>query len=164
MLDLPRRYIMRESVTRPGVEAGDVRGGQGKALREVSASGSHYNIGVSIGKQCRDQAIRAHKRFRAAVGRMPGTTIDKVKAQAKLSLPLSREFYPEFVEEMEGYADGTGIELDIVYAMLCDRPVGGGKGALTSRSTRSGPRMMWSSPPTTRMSNHITAQMCASSG
>ena len=101
---------------------------RGKALREVSASGSHYNIGVSIGKQCRDQALRSHKRFRAAVDRMPGMTIEKAKAQAKLSLPLSREFYPEFVEEIEGYADGTGMEFDLVYAMLCDQPVGGGKG------------------------------------
>ena len=102
--------------------------GSGKALREVSASGSHYNIGVSIGKQCRDQAARAQKRFKAAIDRTPGMTLDKAKAEARLSLPLSREFYPEFVEEMEGYADGTGVDFDLVYAALCDRPVGGGKG------------------------------------
>lgn len=102
--------------------------GRQRVLREVSASGSHYNIGVSIGKQCRDQALRMSKRFKAWSELVPGMTVEKAKAKARLSLPLSREFYPEFVEEMEGYADGTGIDFDLVYAALSDRTVGGGKG------------------------------------
>lgn len=98
-----------------------------KGLREVSASGSHYNIGVSIGKQCRDQALRMQKRFKESVERIPGMTLEKARTEARLSLPLSREFYPEFVEEMEGYADGVGTDFDLVYAALSDWPVGRGK-------------------------------------
>ena len=93
-----------------------------KVLREVSASGSHYNIGLSIGKQCRDQAMRSQRRFKAAVERSPGATVQKVVARAKLTLPLSREFCPEYVEEIEGYADGAGLDSDLVYAMLSDPP------------------------------------------
>ncbi len=100
----------------------------GKALREVSASGSHYNIGVSLGKQCKDQAARTQKRFKAAVERSPGVTLEKVLARARLTLPLTKEFYPEFVEEAEGYADGSGTDFDLVYASLSDGLMGRGKG------------------------------------
>ncbi|MGD9962767.1 MAG: C45 family autoproteolytic acyltransferase/hydrolase [Thermoplasmata archaeon] len=99
-----------------------------KTLREVSASGSHYNIGVSLGKQCRDQALRTHKMFKARVERAPGMTLEKALARARLSLPLTKEFYPAFVEEAEGYADGTGADFDLVYATLCDGLLGPGKG------------------------------------
>ncbi len=98
---------------------------RGKGLREVSASGSHYNVGVSIGKQCREQALRMHRRLEASVARTPGMTLEKAKARARLSMPLSREFYPEFMDEVEGYADGAGLDSDLVYASLCDPPLGG---------------------------------------
>lgn len=100
----------------------------GKALREVSASGSHYNIGSSIGKQCRDQALRAQKRYRAALDRTPGMTVEKAKAAGRMSLPLSREFCPEYIEEMEGYADGAGVDFDLLYAAFSDLLLGGGRG------------------------------------
>lgn len=90
-------------------------------FREVSASGSHYEIGRSLGKQCRDMALRAEKRFRAWLP-TPDMPIEKALASARKSLPASRKFYPEYVEEIEGYADGTGIKLDLVYAMACDLP------------------------------------------
>ncbi|MDQ1372390.1 MAG: hypothetical protein QG582_1306 [Candidatus Thermoplasmatota archaeon] len=102
--------------------------GNGKTLREVSASGSHYNIGVSLGKQCKDQALRMQKMLKASVEQMPGMTLEKVLAHTNLTLPLTKEAYPEFVEEVEGYADGTGIGFDLVYASLCDRPFSRGKG------------------------------------
>lgn len=97
-------------------------GSKVRALREVSASGNHYNIGLSIGKKCRDQALRAQKRFKAALERTGGSTVQKAVARARLTLPLSREFCPEYMQEIEGYADGSGVDSDLVYAMLSDPP------------------------------------------
>ena len=98
-------------------------------FREVSASGSHHSIGVAIGKQCRDLAQRMEKRFRVSVESTPGTNMQKVIAYARKSLPASRRYYPGFVEELEGYAEGTGTPFDVIYAMGCDYPEGGrGKG------------------------------------
>jgi len=94
-------------------------------IREVSASGSHHQIGLSIGKQCRDQARRMEARHRKALATVPGLTMEKAVAHARKTLPLAREFYPEFIEEMEGYAEGTDLDFDIIYAGLCDYPPGG---------------------------------------
>ncbi|MCJ7561567.1 MAG: C45 family peptidase [Thermoplasmata archaeon] len=104
-----------------------VRNREAKDIREVAASGSHYQVGVSLGKQCRDQAVRIHKRFKADVGRRPDMTMAKAVSAAKKTLPLSREFFPEYVEELEGYADGAGLSFDEFYAGVGDLP-GTGKG------------------------------------
>ncbi len=96
-----------------------------EGFREVSASGSHHQIGVSIGKQCKDQALQMNKRFRSWMA--ASMTLPKALSYAKKSLPMSRRFYPQYVEELEGYAEGTGIPFGEVYAMTCDFP-GGGRG------------------------------------
>ena len=100
-----------------------------EGFREVSASGSHHQIGVSIGKQCKDQALQMNRRFRTWMRSGQGMSLPKALTYARKSLPMSRKFYPEYVEELEGYAEGTGISFDEVYAMTCDFPGGGhGKG------------------------------------
>jgi len=53
--------------------------------------------------------------------------MQKAIAYARKSLPASRRFYPGYVEELEGYAEGTGVSFDVVYALSCDFP-GGGRG------------------------------------
>ena len=98
-----------------------------EGFREVSASGSHHQIGVSIGKQCKDQAVQMNRRFRSWMTPGKGLSLQKAIVYAKKSLPMSRKFYPQYVEELEGYAEGTGISFDEVYAMTCDFP-GGGRG------------------------------------
>jgi isopenicillin-N N-acyltransferase-like protein len=99
-----------------------------KTLREVSASGSHFQVGVSLGKQCKDMALRMEKRFRGSIAAIPGMTVAKAIAFSKKTLPLTTRFYPEYVEELQGYADGTGLKFDLVYAMVCDYPGLGKKG------------------------------------
>jgi isopenicillin-N N-acyltransferase-like protein len=103
--------------------------GAGKAFREVSASGSHHQIGVSIGKQCRDQALRMQKGFKEHVASVPGLRLDKALAQAKKCLPAAEKFYPEYIEELEGFSESTGIKFDVLWAMQVDFSAGGrGKG------------------------------------
>ena len=98
-------------------------------VREISASGSHYNIGLTIGKKCRDLALLGEKRFRKMVARTPGMTVKKVVTQAKRTFPMTKAFYPEYVTELEGFADGTGLDLDLLYAMMHTHPgCGRGKG------------------------------------
>ncbi len=96
-------------------------------IREVAASGDHYSIGLSVGKQCRDQAMRMEKRLWSLVSSTPGMTKEKAYSYARKSLPASRKFYPEHIEELEGYAEGAGLKFDTVWAMTVDYP-GGGRG------------------------------------
>ena len=102
--------------------------GDGRVIREVSASGSHHQIGVSIGKQCRDQALRMEKRFRKNVEAAPGLTLEKALAHCRKTLPVTEKYYPEFIEELRGYAEGSGIKFDLAYAVLCDVPELGRRG------------------------------------
>lgn len=96
-------------------------------FREVTASGSHHQIGASIGKQCKDQALAMEARFKKWMSSTPGFNLQKAISYSKKCLPVSRKFYPEYIEELEGYAEGTGIKFDHVWAMSVDYP-GGGRG------------------------------------
>jgi len=98
-----------------------------KEFREVSASGNHFDIGVALGKQCRDMARLMEKRLRMHVAHMPGMTMEKALAYAKRSLPASRAFYPAGIEELEGYAEGAAMKFETVWALTADFP-GGGRG------------------------------------
>jgi len=91
-------------------------------FREVTASGSHYQIGLSIGRQCRDQARAMETRFKGCMAANTGFNLQKAVAYALKSLPASRQFYPEYIEELEGYAEGTGIKFDHIWAMSLDFP------------------------------------------
>jgi isopenicillin-N N-acyltransferase-like protein len=98
-----------------------------KTFREVSASGSHYQIGLSIGKQCRDQALRMEKHLKDYVAATPGLKWEKMLAHSRRCLPPTEKFYPEYVEELEGFSEGTGLKFDVVWALHVDFP-GGGRG------------------------------------
>lgn len=93
----------------------------GKTFREVGASGSHSQIGFSLGRQCRDQAKEMERMFRSALGGTPGLTLAKAQAYARRVLPASERFYPEYIEELHGYADGSGIPFETIWAMHFDQ-------------------------------------------
>lgn len=106
-------------------------------FKVVTASGSHHQIGVTVGKACREQALRMEKRFRKYVASVPGGGVERALAHARKTLPLAREYYPQHVEELEGYAEGTGLDFEMVYAMNCDYPWDGGKKACTDIAVNS---------------------------
>jgi len=99
-----------------------------KGLRTATASGSHYDIGKALGRQCKDQALRMQKHFRDGVRRNPDLDMARVMTHARKVLPAVRDYYPEFVEEVEGYSEGTGIPFTELVAMVCDFPGQGKKG------------------------------------
>jgi len=80
-----------------------------------------------LGKQCRDQIKVMEKRFKTYLGTTPGLTLAKAQAYAKRALPQSEKFYPEYIEELHGYADGSGVPFDTVWAMHFEG-LGVGKG------------------------------------
>jgi isopenicillin-N N-acyltransferase-like protein len=100
-----------------------------RVIRSVSASGSHHEIGKSLGRECRDQARRMAERFRALhTGRSAASPLANALSHARKTLPYTREYCPECVEELEGYAEGSGVDFDTVYAVFCDHDVWQNKG------------------------------------
>ncbi|MDH3366050.1 MAG: C45 family peptidase [Thermoplasmata archaeon] len=88
-------------------------------LRTASAKGTHREIGIRIGEQCRDIARRMDRRLRnearGLIGRSPSEDI----ARARKVLPATRRFAPGYVEELEGYAEGAGLSFDRIFVMMC---------------------------------------------
>jgi isopenicillin-N N-acyltransferase-like protein len=78
-----------------------------------------------MGKQCKDQAKMMEADFRTYLSSVPGLTLAKAQAYAKRALPASMKFYPEFIEELHGYADGSGVPFETIWATLFE---GFGKG------------------------------------
>jgi isopenicillin-N N-acyltransferase-like protein len=91
---------------------------KGKPFREVSASGSHSQIGLSLGKQCRDQVKMMESGFKTHVSSVPGLNLAKAQSYAKRALPASQKLYPEIIEELQGYSEGSGVPFETIWAML----------------------------------------------
>jgi isopenicillin-N N-acyltransferase-like protein len=84
-----------------------------KELRFVKAKGSRFEIGKQIGMQCRDQAARVVESRMRNSGAW-----EKLLSNAKKSLPYAIEFDPNYVEELQGYAEGTEIAFNNLFAGL----------------------------------------------
>lgn len=89
-------------------------------LRTVSAKGSHREIGVEIGEQCKDIARRMARGMRTASREFYGRTPSETMMRARKALPATRKYAPGVIEELEGYAEGSRLEFDEVFAIFCD--------------------------------------------
>jgi len=86
-------------------------------------SGSHKEIGRQIGEACRQQVQHsidnAHKLIDATYDRLH-LTWRSAQIQSAKYIPYSEERYPQYVEEMEGIAEGANVafeDLTILNAM-----------------------------------------------
>ena len=91
-----------------------------QSLRMVTAKGSHREIGIKIGTECKDIARRIDRRMRSYVRDTYRRPFSEEAARARKVLPASRRFAPGFIEELEGYAEGSGLDFDSVFASVCD--------------------------------------------
>lgn len=96
------------------------KGRSGQSLRTVTAKGTHREIGVVIGRECKDIARRIDRRMKAYVRDAYRRPFSEEVARARKVLPATRRFAPGFIEELEGYAEGAGLDFDTVFASVCD--------------------------------------------
>ena len=88
-------------------------------IETVTAEGSHREIGLKIGMECRPIARRMERRLKEYVPDTFGYALPEAYARARKVLPMTRKFAPGFVEELEGYAEGSGLSFDVVFTMMC---------------------------------------------
>lgn len=80
----------------------------------IHVKGSHYEVGRQIGTQLKDNLIREvaemkkHKDW------------EKMKAEAGLFLQYSRKYVPEYVMEVQGAADASGLALEDLFPSVCE--------------------------------------------
>lgn len=89
-----------------------------KHIPMVEARGSHREVGRQIGQACQD-GIRS-----ALVGLQDdlpeGVTWEQMLQKSARNLEFSREIYPQYIEELEGIAEGAGVPFKEVFLSMCE--------------------------------------------
>ncbi len=83
-------------------------------VRVVHAKGSHYDVGYQIGTALKTNLVREVE----AMQEESGWAV--FKAEAELFLQYSKKYVPEYVAEIQGAADAAGLELEDLFATVCE--------------------------------------------
>lgn len=86
-----------------------------RSLPAVEVSGEPRDRGRQYGEAARERIHRAHAFYAEAFRESTGLAWDGVTERAKRWVAPARAFAPDLVEEMEGIADGSGLDfLDVL--------------------------------------------------
>ncbi len=84
----------------------------------IEARGTHRAVGQQIGTKCREQIQSLCAALRHELP--PGVTWEAMLAQSRLYLAHSRAVYPQYIEELEGIAEGAQVSFDEVFLTMCE--------------------------------------------
>jgi isopenicillin-N N-acyltransferase-like protein len=84
----------------------------------IEARGTHREVGLKIGGQCRSQIQDIFTNLRDSPP--AGFALEKILDQSKEYLAHSRAAYPRYIEELEGLAEGAGVSFDEVFLSMCE--------------------------------------------
>ena len=88
-------------------------------MQVVEVSGKPYDMGVQAGRKCASKAKAYKKTLAESIQFYTGMDWKRAVEQSKLYLPHARDFYPDFVEEIEGYSEGAGMPFQEVFSLCC---------------------------------------------
>jgi len=84
----------------------------------IEASGSHRQVGQQIGVQCREQIRSSLSPLRTDLP--GGVTWPEMIKRSERYLVYSRAVYPQYVEELEGIAEGSGVPFEEIFLSMCE--------------------------------------------
>jgi hypothetical protein len=93
--------------------------GKVRTLSVVEGSGKPFAMGKMIGKKCRTKALAYRKGLADSIKHSTGVEWPLAVRRAKDYLPYAEEFYPDFVEEIRGYAEGAKLPFEETFALCC---------------------------------------------
>jgi len=88
------------------------------SLPIVEARGTHREVGLQIGTQCKDRIQNMFAGLRDDLPR--GASWDAMLEQSRAYLEPSRKVYPQYIEELEGIADGAEVPFEDVFLLMCE--------------------------------------------
>ena len=80
-------------------------------FKEIIIRGTAYERGLTYGQMCRDEIAVSIESYRRLFEDMKGIKWEDARKVSEHYLSLTRDFQPCYVEEMQGIADGAGVEL-----------------------------------------------------
>lgn len=84
----------------------------------VEARGSHYEVGRQIGQKCQTQIQAALTALKHEL--VAGVTWQGMLEQSRLYLDYSRDVYPQYIDELEGIAEGAQVSFEDVFLSMCE--------------------------------------------
>lgn len=85
----------------------------------VEVAGRPFEMGKAMGKKCAKLAVWYKEGIAATIAHSTGQDWQSAVERAKLYLPHAQEFYPDYVEEIEGYAEGSKQSFDDMFTLCC---------------------------------------------
>jgi isopenicillin-N N-acyltransferase like protein len=86
-----------------------------RQLPLVNVSGTNHEMGCQIGEACRGQILHSLESARnllySAYEQLQ-LTWESAQIQSRKYMPFAQERYPQYVEELEGIAEGSGVSFD----------------------------------------------------
>ncbi len=98
----------------------------------VEMSGSRHEMGRKYGRQCRDLIRRVSKDFDSMLLE-PGY-LEEGRKVAMQALPHVRREAPELVEEVEGIAEGAGLEFEEAFRLSCSQEMNSWQGCMRQQT------------------------------
>lgn len=84
----------------------------------ITASGSHHDIGMVIGRTMKDHIAAILVQARKDLP--PNIQWKDVLHQSKLYLTYSQAVYPQYIRELVGIADGADLPFEDLFALMCE--------------------------------------------
>ncbi len=90
-------------------------------LAFIRIKGTHKEIGLAIGREMRQAVHGQIEVYSKMMSKAQDVelTWSQAALQARKYLPFSEEFFPRYVEEMRGIAQGAGVDFDDVNTLNC---------------------------------------------
>jgi isopenicillin-N N-acyltransferase like protein len=83
----------------------------------IRVSGGSYERGEQYGRAARDQVLHSKAGYARAFAHAAGWSWEQALEASAPLLPVVRESFPAYVQEMEGIAEGSGLSFEDVFAM-----------------------------------------------
>jgi isopenicillin-N N-acyltransferase-like protein len=84
----------------------------------IEARGTHREVGRQIGEQCKERIQSMFAGLRDELP--PGVTWEAMLNQSRVYLAHSRAVYSQYIEELEGIAEGADVSFDEVFLTMCE--------------------------------------------
>jgi len=81
-------------------------------------SGSHREVGLQVGRLCQAQIGRMLAGLRADLP--AGVSWEEMRYKSSAYLAHSRRVYPQYIEELQGMAEGAEVPFDDIFISMCE--------------------------------------------
>ena len=92
---------------------------RGGTLPVIDVAGKPFDMGRQAGTKCSRRVRAYRKTIAAGIEHYTGVSWAKAVERARMYLPYAEGFYPDFVEEIKGHADGSGMPFDDTFTLCC---------------------------------------------